>query len=196
MILCDAEIKAAIKNRQLKVTPTPPDDQFETSALDLTLGDEFKEWKLPEGKSVHVEVDLSGASPFGEAASDYLKDVKLTEDGSVLLRPGGFLLAKTAEYIELPKNSRLAARVEGRSSLARLGLAVHLTAPTIHAGFQGTIALEITNQGPIPIRLRPGQTICQLVLEQVFGTPAQEMTGLFQGQKSVTGNLKSGFSES
>jgi dCTP deaminase len=105
----------------------------------------------------------------------------------VLIRPGEFVLALTRERVELPRQSRLAARVEGRSSLARLGLAVHLTAPTIHAGFRGYITLEITNQGPIPIKLRPGLAICQLILEHVFGTPAAEMTGAFQDQTSVEG---------
>jgi dCTP deaminase len=94
------------------------------------------------------------------------------------------------ERVGLPRQSRLAARVEGRNSLARLGLAVHLTAPTIHAGFSGNITLEITNQGPIPIKLRPGLAICQLVLEHVFGTPAREMTGIFQDQDSTAGRLR------
>jgi len=97
------------------------------------------------------------------------------------------MLARTQEWIELPRTARLAARVEGRSSLARLGVAVHLTAPVIHAGFRGYITLEITNPGPLPIRLRPGMQICQLVLELLFGTPSKEMTGLFQDQESVTG---------
>ena len=97
------------------------------------------------------------------------------------------VLALTEERIVLPEMSRLAARVEGRSSLARLGLAVHLTAPIIHAGFRGRITLEITNQGTIPIRLRPGLIICQLVFEMVFGTPQAVMTGVFQDQDSVGG---------
>jgi len=64
---------------------------------------------------------------------------------------------------------------------------VHITAPTIHAGFKGNIALEIKNHGVLPIRLRPGMLICQLIFEQVFGTPSRTMAGIFQDQGSVTG---------
>ena len=60
------------------------------------------------------------------------------------------MLGWTAEYVELPIDSRIAARVEGKSSLARLGLGVHITAPTIHAGFPGQIRLEIVNHGHLP----------------------------------------------
>lgn len=186
MILCDTEIKAAINNGQLIVKPSPPDSRFTTSALDLSLGDEFKHWRLPEGDAVDIIIDPSRPGAFKQA-SQFLVPVSLERDGSVILRPGEFMLARTQEWIELPRTARLAARVEGRSSLARLGVAVHLTAPVIHAGFRGYITLEITNPGPLPIRLRPGMQICQLVLELLFGTPSKEMTGLFQDQASVTG---------
>jgi dCTP deaminase len=105
----------------------------------------------------------------------------------VVLRPGDFIIALTAERVALPKSSRLAARVEGRSSLARLGLGVHVTAPTIHADWDGEIALEITNLGCLDIKLRPGLAICQLIIEQVHGTPATSLTSIFQGQQSAAG---------
>jgi hypothetical protein len=67
-------------------------------------------------------------------------------------------------------HSRLAARVEGKSSLARLGLGIHVTAPTIHSGFAYPIRLEILNHGHAPIRLRSGMKICQLIFEATLGT--------------------------
>src|SRR6202034_2954534 len=88
-------------------------------------------------------------------------------DGYSLV-PKKLILGWSAEYIDLRNDARLAARVEGKSSLARLGLGVHVTAPTIHAGFDGRIRLEIINHGLIPIRLRAGMRICQLIFEQTL----------------------------
>ena len=78
--------------------------------------------------------------------------------------------------------ARVAARVEGKSSLARLGLAVHVTAPTIHAGFEGQSQLEVINHGRLPIRLRAGMAICQLIFEQTLGFPEIGYGGQFSGQ--------------
>jgi dCTP deaminase len=78
---------------------------------------------------------------------------------------------------------KYAARVEGKSSLSRIGLAIHITAPTIHAGYDGHIRLELVNNGPLPIRLRVGMPICQLIFEQTLGTPDKGYHGQFAGQK-------------
>jgi dCTP deaminase len=91
-------------------------------------------------------------------------------------------LAWTREYIELRTETRLAARVEGKSSLARLGLVVHMTAPTIHAGFEGRIRLEMMNYGAVPIRLWGGMRICQLIFETTLGTAERGYKGQFAGQ--------------
>ena len=108
------------------------------------------------------------------------------------LSPGLFLLAWTIERVRLPHTAKLAARVEGKSSLARLGVGVHVTAPTIHAGFGfrrddltflgNPIQLEIFNLGPLTIRLTRGLPICQLILEEVHGTPDQGYGGQFSMQ--------------
>lgn len=99
----------------------------------------------------------------------------LTEDQPLVLAPGRFILGQTHEWVELPLieeiDRRLAARIEGKSSFARCGLIVHFTAPTIHAGFKGTITLEIMNFGPYSISLRPRMPICQLIIEEVRGMP-------------------------
>lgn len=72
--------------------------------------------------------------------------------------------------------------MEGKSGLARLGIAVHLTAPTIHAGFKGQIQLEMYNFGPNEIILDVGMPICQLIFEVTFGTPAKGYAGMFSDQ--------------
>ena len=94
------------------------------------------------------------------------------------------MLAKTQEKVSFPLLANtpcLAARVEGKSSFARCGLLVHFTAPTIHASFSGTITLELINFGPLKIGLYPGMPICQLIIEQVHGTPFQN-DSQFQNQ--------------
>ena len=123
---------------------------------------------------------------FSPASAKHCETIRFdTSDGFVLqpsrvvsngplisrIEPPPFVLGWTIEKIKLPFSSRLAARVEGKSSLARLGIGVHVTAPTIHAGFgdrlgspdyAGTpIQLEIWNVGPLPIRLTKGMRICQ-----------------------------------
>jgi dCTP deaminase len=109
-----------------------------------------------------------------------LKPVDL-KDGYTL-RKGTMILGWTAERVHLKSIARIAARVEGKSSLARLGLAIHVTAPTIHTGFEGQIQLELINHGPLPIRLRKGMPICQLIFEQTLGFPEVGYSGQFSGQ--------------
>ena len=187
MILCDTEIKAALRYNQIVIEPAPLEDHISTSAVDLTLsGNEFKRWKQqPAG--INITIDPAQPNLLRNLAAQYLEDVPRENDGSIVMRPRDFVLALTHERVELPEESRIAARVEGRSSLARLGLGIHVTAPTVHSGFKGQITLEITNHGTFPIKLSPGMRICQLIFEMVFGTPSVAMTGNFQDQGSVTG---------
>lgn len=98
------------------------------------------------------------------------------------MEPGSFVLGWTEENIELPVHARLAARVEGKSSLARLGIGIHITAPTIHAGFKGPIQLEICNHGPIRVKLMGNMPVCQLIFEQTLGTPDKGYSGQFFAQ--------------
>jgi dCTP deaminase len=98
------------------------------------------------------------------------------------------LLCQTEGRISLNPKSRLAARVEGRSSLARLGVMVHLTAPTIHAGFGGFITLEVINHGPFHLRLVPHKTtMCQYIFERLERAPAKKITTAFLGQTTPIG---------
>lgn len=97
---------------------------------------------------------------------------------------GGLVLGWTKERVDLDFKGRVAARVEGKSGLARVGLGVHVTAPTIHAGFSGNIQLELVNHGPLPIKLRPGMAICQLIIETIKGRLSKARKSQFHGQSA------------
>lgn len=88
----------------------------------------------------------------------------------MLIEPGEFMLATTKEYVKVPDD--LVARVEGRSSLGRLGLTMHITAGYIDPGFEGNITLEIANLSNSSIRLYPNQRVCQIVFETMT-TPSE-----------------------
>lgn len=190
MILSDGEIQAAIEAGDIIIDPVPVSEQYTTSALDLLLGEELKRLKTSEElhkgepKGVHrplivnlAEVDLQAL------VNQYSMSCPRESDGSFILKPGTFVLGVTREFINLPHASKIAARVEGRSTLARLGLVVHLTAPTIHAGFRGRIVLEMCNWGPYDLRLVPGKlAICQLIFERLGEPPRGEVQTRFVGQ--------------
>ena len=193
MILSNVDIKKALKEGKIKISPPPQEKQFDTSSLDLRLDTEFKEYdkELLDQDGVKVDVDYSEFN-FTKFSRKYLKDVPKETDGSFIIKPKAFILATTLEKITLPFESQLAARVEGRSSGARLGLVFHLSAPTIHAGFSGKITLEIINHGYAHIRLDPHKDrICQIIFEQVSSVPEKANLSQFQDQASVTGGSAS-----
>lgn len=189
MILSDVDIKKAIKEQNLIIKPIPNEEQIDSTTIDLRIGEPFYRWdpQLVNQKGVNVNIDIDDFD-FRTLASTYLQKVKKNRTGKYVIEPGVFYLAPTYEKIGLPTHSKLAARVEGKSSLARLGLVIHMTAPTIHCGYgPGIITLEIYNYGPFPITVTPGKSlICQLIIEQVTSEP-KERHGKFQYQKSPKG---------
>ncbi|MCI0462665.1 MAG: 2'-deoxycytidine 5'-triphosphate deaminase [Gemmataceae bacterium] len=158
----------------------------------MTLDRELRQWKeVPDSEvQLRFRPALSSFSTF-QVIEDYTERFIIPEEGFVL-HPGRFVLGWTAEKLQLPYRSRIAARVEGKSSLARLGLGIHVTAPTVHAGFGskldddsylGTqLQLEIWNVGKVPVVLDPGMAICQLIFEFVDGTPEMGYEGQFANQ--------------
>ena len=192
MILSDGEIKAALRRKAIIIDPDPEETQFTTSALDLFLGEEVLELKSadelakeePSGVERPLIVD-PGRIDVRNMLQKYARPVRREDDGSFILQPNRFTVGITRESVELPRESKIAARVEGRSTLARLGLVVHLTAPTIHAGFAGKIVLEMYNFGNYPLRLRPGRlAICQLIFERLGQVPGKIQT-VYMGQKAL-----------
>lgn len=189
MILSDVGIRAALVSGDLEIDPPPQDDQYTPSSIDLFLGGGFRVWDTGRlampGFSPTLDLALQN---YQATASGYLIDAVVDAGGAFVLQPGQFVLAVTKERVNLRRSSRLAARVEGRSSMARLGLVVHLTAPTIHAGFSGTITLEMVNFGPFHLRLVPDTTrVCQLIVEQLSEEPGQELRSGFVGQRDPSG---------
>ena len=181
MILSDTAIKEALKSGQIKIIPEPEEGQFDTSSLDLRLGLPFTRY-IPPIPGVRIVID-PGTSSYQEVAKRYLREVPLSEDRSIIVKPNDLILGVTKERIHLPENSGIAARVEGRSTLARIGLSIHLTAPTIQAGFRGNIVLEIKNNHNFDVELRPEIHICQLIFERVEGAPSKSIDTSFQDQK-------------
>lgn len=181
MILTDREIKILIDRRLIVVEPAPADDAYSSTSVDLTLDPILSVFRQNVA-GVEQVIDPSGAMSGSDAIIQQLTERQEIGDAGYLLAPHKLILAWTREYVNLKFDARLAVRVEGKSSLARLGLAVHVTAPTIHSGFDGRIRLEIINHGPLPIRLRSGMRVCQLIFEQTLGTPERGYRGQFSGQ--------------
>ncbi len=192
MILSDRELRAALARGALRITPDPPADAWSSTALDLRLAKELVIWKKPGGGGVESVVCPSGPEYDFEFVKQTYSDVIEIPVSGFVFRSHSFLLAWTIERIQLPHRSRLAARVEGKSSLARLGIGVHVTAPTIHAGFGykkdeeeypgSPLQLEIWNAGPLDVKLEAGMPICQLIFEVVDGTPEKGYDGRFSIQ--------------
>ncbi len=138
MILTDREIKLSILKKQITIDPRPTDEAFSSTAVDLTLDPIARVFRKEVVKGINIDPGIPGFKFHGIA--DLLTE-KVSTDPSFSLESGKILLAYTKETLALPTHSRLAARVEGKSSLARLGIGVHITAPTIHAGFDGQLQL-------------------------------------------------------
>ena len=192
MILSDREIKAALSRGALKLTPEPPTEAWSSTAVDLRLARELVLWRRPGGADDEAVVFPARSDyDFDSVRQQYSQPINILEDGHVF-KSQTILLGWTQEKVQLPHRSRLAARVEGKSSLARLGIGVHVTAPTIHAGFGfkknddaypgSPLQLEMWNVGPLDVKLVEGMPICQLIFELVDGTPEKGYEGRFSVQ--------------
>lgn len=182
MILTDREIKTAIKKGVIKIEPPPFDDAYSSTSVDLKLNSELTVFN-EEQDGLEIIIDPSKKRDDTEKFLKKLSNQTIISSDGYVLGRNMLVLGYTNEYVDLRVDTKYAARVEGKSSLARIGLSVHITAPTIHAGFDGRVRLEIVNHGPLPIRLRSGMAICQLIFEQTLGTPEKGYAGQFAGQK-------------
>jgi dCTP deaminase len=182
MILTDREIRISVERGLIEIDPPPDDIAYSSTAVDLTLDSSLRLFHEP---TAGLGLEIKPADP-GFAFKDVIERVTtlhaMSDADGFLMEPRRLILAYTREKVWLKAEARLAARVEGKSSLARFGLAVHITAPTIHSGFRGQIQLEMLNFGPAPIRLRTGMRICQLIFEQTSGVPDSAYSGQFAGQ--------------
>lgn len=156
MIYSDRDIKRLLAEGQIKVDP-PPDlsTQLGSCSLDLRLSNEFSVFEYNK----HAFVDVRDP----QQSRDIMKEVTVEYDHPFILHPQSFVLAITLEHVELPDN--VVARLEGRSSLGRLGIIVHATASVIDPGWRGRIVLELANHGQMPVALYPGMRVCSVTFE-------------------------------
>lgn len=190
MILSNTEIVRSLNEGTLKIENLagidPAHPPFNTSAVDLRLGTEINVFNRDQ--PVSFDLRKPGIAQFLARNST---THQISEERPFCLKQGQLVLGQTMEKVAFPINSKrcLCARVEGKSSLARCGILVHFTAPTIHSGFYGPITLEIINFGPLSFNLYPGMYFCQLIIEEVSGTPC-DAPNQFKGQETPAGTRK------
>ena len=178
MLLSDSDIRAEITAGRVKVEPFT-EAMVQPSSVDVRL-DRF--FRVFENHKYSV-IDPSTEQP------DLTREVAVTADEFFILHPGEFVLASTYEVITLPDD--IAGRLEGKSSLGRLGLLTHSTAGFIDPGFSGHITLELSNVANLPVKLFPGMKIGQLCLIKL-SSPAEHPYGSavygsrYQGQRGPT----------
>lgn len=167
MRLCDTHIEEYLDAGKIVITPRPPQSSISGVSVDIRLGNEFRVF------SEHTTpyIDLSGPKEEVSSALDKVmsEPIIIAESESFFLHPGELALAVTYENVTLPAD--VVGWLDGRSSLARLGLMVHVTAHRIDPGWSGKIVLEFYNSGKIPLALKPKMTIAALNFE-VLSAPA------------------------
>lgn len=161
-ILSDKTIKEYLKEGKIVIDPLKDEKQIQPSSVDMRLGDEFKVFKVIRKPYIDPKDE--------EDVSSYMESSTVEEGEAFIIHPNEFALATTLEYVKLPDD--LVARVEGRSSMGRLGVTMHVTAGFIDPGFEGKITLEISNIGAMPVALYPYQRVCQIVFETMT-TPSE-----------------------
>lgn len=165
MRLCDADIKRYLDEGKITITPRPSDDKISGATADVRLGNSFRVFR--EHNTPYI--DLSG--PREEVSAQLNKvmseEIIIADNEAFFLHPGELALATTLESVSLPAN--IVGWLDGRSSLARLGLMVHVTAHRIDPGWEGKIVLEFFNAGKLPLALRPNMGIGALSFEILSG---------------------------
>lgn len=169
MKLSDRDIKAALASGRIKITPEPAYSKIKGVSVDLKLDNRFRVFI---GHTAPY-IDLSGPPEEVQTLLDKVmgEEVVIDDGQAFFLHPGELALATTFESISVPDD--LVGWLDGRSSLARLGLMVHVTAHRIDPGWEGQIVLEIFNSGKLPLALRPGMDICAINFE-TLSSPAEK----------------------
>lgn len=163
MILSDRDIKRALNSGKIKITPAPDvATQLGSCMIDLRLGNVYRVFN--HSKTPYLDPQ----DP--KTLTSVTTEIAIGDGEAFTLHPGEFILAMTKEYIEMPDD--LTGRLEGRSSIGRLGVVIHSTAANIECGFRGNITLELANMGRIPVMLYPGMRICSLSFEEL-SSPAE-----------------------
>ena len=159
MILSDRDIRQAIESGRVRIESDQPDSlkYIHASSMDLRLGGTFKLYE----HSKSAILDPKDPDTF----ASNMRTITVADGEPFIVQPGEFVLGVTQERITVPDD--LVVRVEGRSSIGRLGIIVHSTAGFVDPGFQGTITLEISNLNRLPVALYPGMRVCQIAFEEM-----------------------------
>jgi len=171
MVLSDRDIMRALEDGRIKISPAPDfSRQLGSVSVDFRLGTTFMVFE----HSRHSFIDPRHPQSIGEA----MRTIEVAEDEPFIMQPGDFALATTIEHLELADD--LLGRMEGRSSIARLGITVHSTAAVFEPGWVGTATMELSNLGRMAVALYPGMRICAFSFQQVSSpvlTPYRKKVG-------------------
>jgi dCTP deaminase len=177
-VLSDRTIRRLVESGRLVVDPWD-DELVQPASVDLRLGGSFRVFHNHRVTAIDLR----------EPPRNLTEEVAVGPDEPFAIHPGEFVLGRTLEYVEIPDD--VVARIEGKSSLGRLGLIVHATAGFVDPGFRGTLTLEITNLTRVPIKLYAGLAIAQLSF-MALDEPAERPYGSadlgshYQGQMAAT----------
>jgi dCTP deaminase len=177
-VLSDRDISAAISAGRIGITPYDERD-LQPSSVDLHLDRQFRVFR----NNRYAFIDVRSPQP------DLTELLGVTDDEAFILHPGEFVLGQTREWVELPDD--LVARLEGKSSLGRLGLLIHSTAGYVDPGWKGNLTLELSNVAKLPIALYFGMKIGQISF-LTMSTPVDRPYGSaglgskYQGQSEPT----------
>jgi dCTP deaminase len=178
VILSDRDVKAQIDAGRIVIEPYDA-TCIQPSSVDVKISNLFRVFRNHTAGVIDVKKDMT----------DLTELVEIPLDGVFMLHPGEFVLGSTLERVGVPDD--LVARVEGKSSLGRLGLLIHSTAGFIDAGFDGHVTLELANVANLPITLYPGMKIGQVSFMKMT-SPAENPYGSgakgskYQGQRGPT----------
>jgi dCTP deaminase len=177
-VLSDGTIQELVQEGRIRIEPWDP-NLVQPASVDLRLGDSFRVFHNHRASAIDLR----------RPPENLTEEVIVPPGESFVIHPGEFCLGRTLEWVELPDD--IVARIEGKSSLGRLGLIVHATAGFCDPGWKGTLTLELNNLTRVPIILHPGLPIAQLSFMALdrpalrpYGSP--ELGSHYQGQVAAT----------
>ena len=177
-VLSDGTIRRLVDEGRIAIDPWDP-DMVQPASVDLRLGPSFRVFHNHRAAAIDL------AAP----PTNLTEQITIADDEPFVIHPGEFVLGRTLEWVKMPDD--IVSRIEGKSSIGRLGLIVHATAGFVDPGFEGTLTLEITNLTRIPIKLWAGLPIAQLSF-MTLDAPAQrpyghpELGSHYHGQVDAT----------
>lgn len=177
-VLSDGTIRRLVDAGRIKIEPWDA-GRVQPASVDVLLGPTFRVFHNHRAAAIDLR----------DPPTHLTEQVEVADGEAFVIHPGEFVLGRTLEWVELPDD--VVSRIEGKSSVGRLGLIVHATAGFIDPGFHGSLTLEITNLTRIPIKLYPGLPIAQLSFmmldrpaERPYGHP--DLGSHYQGQVDAT----------